>query len=43
MVLDLTNNSITGSLLPAYANLTQLDMLQLAANQLTGCARCEKR
>ena len=38
-LLDLTANSITGSLPPAYADLRQLKMLLLSANQLHGCAQ----
>ena len=37
--LDLSNNSMSGSLPPDYAGLQQLQMLMLSANQLTGCAQ----
>ena len=36
--LDLTANSFSGTLPSDYADLKQLKMLLLSANQLTGCA-----
>ena len=39
-VLDLSANSIEGSLPPNYADLGQLQVLLLSANQLHGCAAC---
>ena len=37
--LDLSANRIEGSLPPDYADLKQLRMLLLSANQLNGCAQ----
>lgn len=39
VALDLTANSIKGSLPPEYANMKKLGWLLLSANQLDGCAQ----
>ena len=38
-LLDVSANSVTGSLPPDYADLKQLQTLLLSANQLNGCAQ----
>ena len=38
-LLDLTANSLEGSLPPDYADMKQLQLLLLSANQLRGCAQ----